>query len=133
MTPCAATPLVASPVHPQYSERVNNLYYFNKPKSNLLCLAAPSPSPTINYDQEAVLDTGCSHHTLRADAPTNNREHADLQLCGTPTGDTMVSSEKGLLPLQELPDDARTGHHYDELAYKSLYSIGQFCDAGYQA
>ena len=45
----------------------------------------------------------------------------------------MASSEKGLHPLQELPEYARTGHHYDDLAYKSLYSIGQFCDAGYQA
>ena len=45
----------------------------------------------------------------------------------------MSSSAKGLIPHKAFNDTTREAYHYSDLAYKSLYSVGQFCDAGYEA
>ena len=45
----------------------------------------------------------------------------------------MKSSAAATLKQQHLPDTVRQAHLYPDLAYKSLLSAGQFCDAGYAA
>ena len=73
----------------------------------------------------AVIDTGCSANTLRADAPvTEINTNAPTQHLGT---------ESAWLKQDNLPHTVRKAHLYPELAYKSLLLAGQFCDAGYAA
>ena len=80
----------------------------------------------------ALLDSGCSKHTLREVAHTATDVHNHVpQVCGTPTGATMLSSAKSLLDLPTLPQEARVAHKYPDLSYRSLLSVGQLCDAGY--
>ena len=91
------------------------------------------PTP-VDLSQQGVLDTGCSRHALRHDAPSDDRQTTESTIvCGTPTGDTMHSNEEALLKHQGLPTAAREANHYDDLAYKSLVSVGQICDAGYRS
>ena len=45
----------------------------------------------------------------------------------------MHSNEEALLKHQGLPTAAREANHYDNLAYKSLVSVGKICDAGYRS
>jgi len=45
----------------------------------------------------------------------------------------MSSSASGLIAHDKFDHDTRQAHHYPNLTYKSLYSVGQFCDAGYEA
>ena len=90
---------------------------------------------TINNAQHhAILDTGCTAHTLRADAPVlHSNPSAPKQVVGTPTGDTMISTASALIQNSNFPIEARQAHIYPKLAYKSLLSVGQLCDSGYAA
>ena len=111
-----------------------NKLYINQLVPNSTCLAMPpSPSQYVDQFQDGVLDTGCSKHTLRIDAPTDERQPTTPHFCGTPTGQLMDSNEKALLKHSTFPEPARESHLYNGLNYKSLLSVGQFCDAGYQA
>ena len=86
----------------------------------------------FTQNQDAILDSGCSYHTLRQDAPSEHRKSAqNIQLCGTPTGNMMTASDFALIKHKDFPTKSRTAHHYPDLKYKSLLSVGQFCDSGY--
>ena len=99
---------------------------------NIACLTQPANTP-IDETQRAVLDSGCSTHTLRDDAPSDDRQPTPItKLCGTPTGTTMSANDQALLPFNKLPKEARETHHYPDLKYKSLLLVGQFCDSGYR-
>ena len=111
-----------------------NKLYINQLVPNSTCLSIhPSPSPYVDQLQDGVLDTGCLKHTLRTNAPTDERQPTTPHFCGTPTGQVMDSNEKALLKHNTFPEPARVSHLYNDLNYKSLLSVGQFCDAGYQA
>ena len=104
----------------------NNNYY--------ACLATHEESDEIHIDphQRVVLNSGCSYHTLRDDTPLDARQETlDTKLCGTPTGEVMKSSEIALISHEKFPEKAKTANHYPDLKYKSLFSVGQFCDAGF--
>ena len=99
---------------------------------NIACLTPPTTHP-IDEDQQAVLDSGCSTHTLRDDTPSDERQPNPVtKLCGTPTGTTMSANDQALLPFNALPIEAREANHYPDLKYKSLLSAGQFCNSGYR-
>ena len=86
--------------------------------------------PTPNDD--AIVDSGCSYHTLRDDAPVASRTAAHhTKIVGTPTGDMMKSSTQAMTK-HNLPPEARKAHTYPGLTYQSLLSVGQICDTGYR-
>ena len=79
-----------------------------------------------------MIDSGASLHTLRDDAPVDDRETShQINHVGTPTGNIMQSSCRANLK-HALPDDARRAHCYQGLTYRSLVSVGQLCDSNYR-
>ena len=70
----------------------------------------------LTQNQDAILDSGCSYHTLRQDAPSEHRKSTQqIQLCGTPTGNMMTASDVALIKHNDFPKKARTAHHYPDL------------------
>ena len=95
-----------------------------------ICNTIHNTHLTPNHD--AILDSGCSYHTLRQDAPSEHRKTTQqVQICGTPTGNMMTASDTALIKHNDFPTKAITSHHYPDLKCKSLLSVGQFCDSGY--
>ena len=81
-----------------------------------------------------VINTGCSSHTMRADALlTAINPSAPIQTIGTPTGAIMKSSAAASFPILNLPKNACKAHMYPDIKYKSLMSVDQICDEGYAA
>ena len=86
--------------------------------------------PTPNDD--AIVDSGCSYHTLQDDAPVASRTVAHhTKIVGTPTGDMMKSSAQAMTK-HNLPPEARKAHTYPGLTYRSLLSVGQICNTRYR-
>ena len=88
--------------------------------------------PSLNSPSSAILDSGCTGNYLRPDAPVVNRDYTTLPIkAGTPNGATITSSCSAQLPNDNLPAIARQATIFPNLTYRSLLSVGQFCDAGY--
>ena len=89
---------------------------------------------TINpVDDIAIIDSGCTSHFLGLNAPVVSKDFKAIPLrAGTPTGAIMESTCTALLPQSDLPIAARKAHLFPDLAYRSLLSVGQFCDSGYE-
>ena len=96
-------------------------------------LSFTNPQPTyIERPQLAAVDSGCSSHTIRSDAHVVSKTHIIApKICGTPTGHTMSSNMSAILDLPTMPKSAKEAHIYPNLQYRSLLSVGQLCDAGY--
>ena len=109
-----------------YVGKINNIYYFANTSAQRIAVYPPTPH------DDAIVDSGASAHTLRDDAPVDDKMHEHLQkLVGTPNGATMLSNAHALLK-HNLPQPAREANTYPELTYRSLISVGQLCDAGYR-
>ena len=104
---------------------------------HLTSVVAP-PLPVLpnlpdSLGPHAVVDSGCSTHAFRADAPVALRDSAaPTYTVGTPTGAPMRSSAAALTHHTTLPLAARHAHLFPDITYRSLLSVGQFCDAGYR-
>ena len=83
--------------------------------------------------QLAAVDSGCSAHTIRQDAHVASKTPLTVpKICGTPTGHTMSSNMSAILDIPNMPQQAKLAHIYPNLRYRSLISVGQLCDAGYE-
>ena len=94
-----------------------------------------SVPPNIPYScgPYAVVNSGCSTHAFHADAPVTHRDISALvYTVGTPTGAPMRSSASALTHHSNMPLAARHAHLFPDISYRSLLSVGQFCDAGYR-
>ena len=88
--------------------------------------------PNLYSQNSAIIDSGCSGNYLRPDAPVVTRDYTTPPVtAGTPNGSTITSSCSALLPNPHLPIIARKATIFPNLTYRSLLSVGQFCDAGY--
>ena len=100
--------------------------------NNISCLTQ-SINNVIDKTQHAVLNSGCTTHTLQDDAPSEERQPTpEMKICGTPTRAMMSANDKALIPFHTLPKEATQSHHYPNIRYKSLLLVGQFCDARYR-
>ena len=79
----------------------------------------------------AILDSGCTSHYLRTDAPVlNHRRASPPHVVRLPDGGSIQSQTVADLPIASLPKPAQHAHLFDGLRMFSLLSVGQLCDAG---
>ena len=94
-------------------------------KVNLLQHLSP---PTNN--KTGIADTGATGNFLQPTAPHNQYTiGAPPIVVSIPNGKAMRSTQECQLQLDQLPEQARTGHLLSGLAHNSLISIGHLCDA----
>ena len=73
-----------------FNGKINNLFVNSTTYSPAFL---PGPNP-----RDAIIDSGCSFHTLREDAPVDDKTATHhVKLVGTPTGDVMRSSSTAKL------------------------------------
>ena len=83
---------------------------------------------------KAILDTGSTGHSFAVEAPLLHKQPTNSPIdVHLPDHTTMLSTVTALLPIPQLPHQARAVHTFPALGDTSLISIGQLCDAGCQA
>jgi hypothetical protein len=102
-------------------------------------LVSPDSNPTIGPPTSnstptcaaLIADTGSTAHFCTIDTPVINKIPAKQPIAiRNPNGSVMYSTHTAELDLPQLPFPARQVHIVPALAYHSLISIGQLCDAG---
>ena len=100
----------------------NNIHIAN----NTLALTHSNPC------DDGIVDSGCSTNFLRNDSPAVDKCYSTPKITvGTPNGSTIISSCSANLTDTSIPTKARKSHMFPGLTYRSLLSVGQFCDSGY--
>jgi hypothetical protein len=93
-----------------------------------VCRTPPLPE----QHETAIVDSGCTNHSLLVTAPCLNKvkSHNPLTVC-LPNGATMESSHTADLDIPELNAAASKALVFPGMANHSLLSVGQLCDEGY--
>jgi hypothetical protein len=83
-------------------------------------------------EQTALLDSGCTSHFIKQDAPHNSKKqkNAPCLTVRLPKNATIKSSGTCTLCLPELNEAAKKVYTFNNLN-ENLISVGKLCDAGY--
>ena len=111
--------------------KCDNLVNFSINKQ-LLYISNLSTNSNLNSHDSAIVNSRRSGNYLCADAPVVEKNYTSpLVAAGTPNGSTLTSSCSTLIPNPNLPSLVRQSTILLGLTYRSLLSIGQLCNAGY--
>jgi hypothetical protein len=88
--------------------------------------------PLLEQHQTAIVDSGCTGHSLLVTPPCLNKIKSRNPLTvRLPNGATMESSHSADLDIPGLNAAASKAHVFPGMAHHSLLSVGQLCDEGY--